>query len=140
MRVLLDTNVLVSAFLLRDAIPRRLVDHCLGSLDLVTSPKLIEELESVLSRPKIAARTSPLLAQGFIEAYSQTALLADEGPALSVCRDPADDHVLATAVAVEAALVVTGDNDLLVLDPFGDVRILTPVDALVWLSAHGEIQ
>lgn len=136
MRVLLDTNVLVSAFLLPDSIPRRVVDRCLGSLELVTSPRLIDELESVLSRPKIAARTSPLLTQGFIEAYRQTALLGDEGPALSVCRDPADDHVLATAVAAGAALLVTGDNDLLVLDPFGDVRIVTPIDALVWLSAH----
>ena len=54
------------------------------------------------------------------------------------CRDPDDDVVLATALAGECAAIVTGDQDLLVLDPFKGIRVLTPSAFWKWESANDE--
>ena len=50
------------------------------------------------------------------------------------CRDPADDIYLELALAAGADVIVSGDRDLLVLDPWRDVRILAPADFLAWAS------
>ena len=60
--------------------------------------------------------------------------LSDIGPA---CRDPNDDHVIATALAVKADCIVTGDKDLLALGQFGTVRILTARAFLTELTGGG---
>jgi len=51
-----------------------------------------------------------------------------------ICRDPDDDHVLALAIAAHADVIVTGDQDLLVLKTFQGIPILTPVQALEHLT------
>ena len=53
-----------------------------------------------------------------------------------ICRDPNDDHVLATSLAVGATMIVTGDKDLLVLESCKGIRIVTPADALTLLSSR----
>ncbi len=60
-----------------------------------------------------------------------------EPPALPqpVCRDPDDDEVLALAVAAQADLIISGDNDLLVLQQFNGIPILTPAEAAAMLGA-----
>ena len=52
-----------------------------------------------------------------------------------VCRDPKDDMVLALALAAQVDLIVSGDNDLLVLHPFKDIPIFSPADALLFIGA-----
>ncbi len=55
-----------------------------------------------------------------------------------VCRDPDDDKVLALAIAAQADLIVSGDNDLLVLQPFKGIPILSPAQAAALLGAKGK--
>ena len=128
MKVLLDTNVLVSALLKQGSIPARIVRAVWdGNLQLLISTELREELADVLQYPKIRKR---LLAQHidaaqFLELlpFFTTAVMLGK---VSVPRPrDADDWIaLATLVAGQAEWLVSGDRDLLVLsDPF---PILSP--------------
>ena len=128
MRVLIDTNVLVSALLLRNSLPRRVVDACMERSELVTSVHLLLEIDSVLMRPGIASRVDPHLTASFVDAYKRACILAEPKSIVTVCRDPQDNRVLEAALDANVAFVVTGDADLLVLDPFEGVRIVSPAD------------
>lgn len=123
MRVLLDTNVLVSAVLFGD-LPRRLLDAALqGRLVLVTGVELLDEFEDVLRDRFGFTRSAARLVRAETEAVAD---LVDPGDVPAVSRDPDDDVVLATAVAGAVEAVVTGDKDLLVLDAHQGVPILAP--------------
>ena len=132
MRILLDTNVLISAILFRGT-PRDLLDRAIrGELDLVTSPALLDELEDVLTRrfdfpPELVRAVSAEL-----ESLADV-VVPDDVPAVS--RDPDDDQVLAAAVFGEAEAIVTGDADLLVLARHQGVRIMRPGDFLAQLRS-----
>ena len=122
MRVVLDTNVLVAAVvadgLCRDLVRVRVLPH-----SIITSEPLFRELRATL-RSKFAADPDelPLLSQLNDEAeIVRPARLRER-----VCRDKDDDVVLATAVAGMADVIVTGDDDLLVLKEFRGIRILSP--------------
>ena len=129
MRVVCDTNVLVAALvaegLCRDIVKRRLPAH-----DLFTSKGLIDELVATLRRKfRVEPRDVP-----FLKAYRERAELVEpEKLKRPVCRDPDDDLVLATAVAAKAHCIITGDDDLLILERFAGIAILSPrafVDAM----------
>jgi uncharacterized protein len=121
-RVVLDTNVFVAAVvadgLCRDLVRVRVLPHT-----IITSEPLLRELRTTL-RNKFAAGPDelPLLSQLNEEAeIIRPARLREQ-----VCRDKGDDVVLATALAGKAYVIVTGDDDLLVLKEFRRVRILSP--------------
>jgi uncharacterized protein len=121
-RVVLDTNVFVAAVvadgLCRDLVRVRVLPHA-----IITSEPLLRELQTTL-RNKFAADPDqlPLLGQLNEEAeVVRTAPLPER-----VCRDRSDDIVLATAFAGKANVIVTGDDDLLVLNEFREIRILSP--------------
>ncbi len=123
MRVLLDTNVLISGILFR-GLPRSLLERAIrGELALVTSPALLDELERVLGDRFHVPRELARLARGELETLAEL-VAPDDVP--SVSRDPDDDQVLAAAVAGEAEAIVTGDRDLLVLLVHRGIPILTP--------------
>lgn len=125
MRVLLDTNVLIAAFIARGACSE-LLEHCVRNHTLISSKPLLQELEEKLSdkfgftRQEI--REVAVLLRGKTEIVEPVSL--DQ----SVCRDPDDDVVLATALAGECECIVTGDKDLLVLERFRQIPILAPAD------------
>ncbi len=121
MRVVLDTNVFIAAVvaddLCRDLVRVRVLAHT-----LITSEPLVHELRTV-SRAKFAVDPVelPLLAQLNEEAEIVTPAELRGG----VCRDEDDDVVLATALAGKADVIVTGDEDLLVLKKFRGIEILS---------------
>jgi hypothetical protein len=122
-RVLLDTNVLVSAVLF-GGLPRRLVDQALrGELDLVSGSTLLDEFEDVLIERFGFARAAARLTRAEVEAVAE---LVAPPRIEAVCRDADDDIVLATAVAGSVDVLITGDKDLLVLEAHGGVPICTP--------------
>ena len=122
MRVVLDTNVFIAAVvadgLCRDLVRVRVLAHT-----LITSEPLLHELRTI-SRAKFAVDPVelPLLAQLNEEAEIVTPAELHGG----VCRDKDDDVVLATALAGKADVIVTGDEDLLVLKKFRRIKILSP--------------
>lgn len=132
LRAVADANVLVSAALARSPqAPSVLVlDAALdGRAEMVTSPLLLREITSVLSRPRLRKYLSTDEATRFVaDLAAQTTLMVDPpGPHPTVCRDPRDDYLIALAEASGAEAIITGDLDLLVIDPGQlDVEIITP--------------
>ena len=125
MRIVLDTNVLVSAALKRQSMPgmAALVVERRGGLlkSLVTEQQLFE----VVSRPYLAALIDPA-SQTWLRELMAAAELVEITEHIAACRDPTDDKFLELAVNGRADLIVTGDGDLLVLNPFRDIPIVTP--------------
>jgi uncharacterized protein len=121
-RVVFDTNVLYSA-LAAKGFSEEVVDEAVAECDLVWSDPLKQELESLLTRRhKIGPATRIAL-----EAYVDLCEFVEPEPLDErVCRDKDDDVVLATALAGKADVIVTGNEDSLVLKKFPGIEILSP--------------
>ena len=130
MRVVFDTNVLYSAIAAK-GFSEEVVDEAVGDCVTVWSDPLQQELESLLARRyKIGPAT-----QTALTAYADLREFVDPQPLSErLCRDKADDVVLATALAGKADIIVTGDDDLLVLKKFRGIRILSPRKFLEFLD------
>lgn len=127
MRLLLDTNVLVSAMLF-GGLPQNLVQQAFrGEFELVTSEAILDELEGVL-REKFAR--PPVVARALREELASVADVRRPPQTLRVTRDPADDMVLAAALDGRADSIVTGDKDLLPLGTYEGISILTVRQAI----------
>lgn len=133
MRIVADTNDIVSAFLW-GGVPRQVLDAAEQQrIELFSSRALIAELEDVLSRGKFAkqlgqTRFTPayLLAR-----YTQLAtLIAPAELSVSELRDPDDAAVLACALAARADLIVSGDADLLSMGSHQGIPIITAAQAV----------
>jgi putative PIN family toxin of toxin-antitoxin system len=131
-RLVLDTNTVVSGLLWKNA-PSRLIDVALhGRIELFTTQPLLLELEDVLPRQKLARRVA---ASGLSVAQlvARYALLARSvAPAIikPISVDPDDDQVLACALAAQTELIVSGDGDLLNLKTYQRIPIVTVAEAL----------
>ncbi len=122
MRLVLDTNVLVSALHFGGR-PRRLLEAVLsGRHQLVGGTAILVELEAVLVDNCRWERGRAAAARSEVEAVSDM-VTPVEVP--HVCRDPDDDEILAIAIAGNADALVTGDSDLLALIRYEGVRIVT---------------
>jgi putative PIN family toxin of toxin-antitoxin system len=129
MRAVIDTNILVSAVIR----PHGTVGPVLlrlrqGDYTVLYAWASLEELIDVLNRPRI--RDKYHLTDQDIQTVVGLLLLRGEGvtPAetVTVCRDPKDDKFLEIALAGEADVIVTGDQDLLALHPFAGIPIVPP--------------
>jgi putative PIN family toxin of toxin-antitoxin system len=125
-RVVIDTNVIVSALLLPRSVPRQVVDWaiCYGQI-LVSEPTLVE-LWDVLSRPKFEKYFSKGRRLDFFAALVREAEVIDVEHDIVECRDPKDNKFLEVAVSGAANYIVSGDADLLVLHPFRGIAIVSP--------------
>lgn len=137
MRVVLDTNIVVSALLWRGA-PYRLLNVLVARADcsLVASTPMLEELARVLLRPYLARRLTTIGndAATILRDYMTVTRLVTPIDIAPVCRDADDDMVLATALAAKAELIVSGDDDLLTLGRWRDIAIVTAADAIALLK------
>jgi putative PIN family toxin of toxin-antitoxin system len=140
-RAVIDTNVLISAQFWRGA-PHALLAHVRdGDLTLILSPALLAEFALVTGRTKfqtILRRAGRPQSQILAELL-QLAEMIDPPPLPApVCRDPDDDKLLALARAANADIIISGDQDLLTLGSFDDIRILNPADVLAKLTGAPE--
>lgn len=134
MRTVLDTNVVLSALLWRGT-PYHLLETFRRSdgTQLFASISLMEELARVLVRPFASKRLKQLgrTVNEVLEDYvSAVGLVSPVAIPRVVTTDLDDDHVIATAVAAEAELLVSGDADLLKIGTHRGIRIVTPAEAL----------
>lgn len=127
-RWVLDTNTLISRLLLPAGTAGRAVDHALALGVPLVSDDTLDELVRVLSRPKFDRWVTVAERQRFIQLLAGVARRVPITHRVQACRDPHDDMFLHVALNGEAEAIVTGDRDLLVLDPFHGVRILNPAD------------
>lgn len=130
-RIVLDSSVLVSAFLAKTGAAARVFDHALADrVRLVLSEAIIAETRNVLLTYARIRQRYPYTdddAAGFCVRLGQAFTLLTAFPPVSgVCRDPTDDMVLACAVAADARYLVTRDKDLLVLRRYAGIDILPP--------------
>ena len=127
-RWVLDTDTLVSRLLLPGGTAARAVDHALALGVPLVSDDTLAELADVLSRPKFDRWVTLAERQHFVQLLGGVARRVNITHRVQACRDPKDDKFLHVALNGEAEAIVTGDRDLLALDPFHGVRILRPAD------------
>ncbi len=134
-RVVLDTSTLVGAIMLPQSVPRQAFMKALGSGTLCASPATLAELERVLLRKKFDRYLDHDSRLDFFRRYRHQVLLfpvteAEEAGLPQACRDPRDNKFLALALHCSADVLVSSDDDLLVLNPWQDIPILTPAQFL----------
>jgi uncharacterized protein len=125
MRLVVDTNVFVSAILKANSLPFLVVRWIDQHGGLLKSAATEREILGVLERPHIAAVTIPSFRSDLAKMLAQ-AELVPISERIAACRDPSDDKFLELAVNGHADLIVSGDGDLLALNPFREIPIVTP--------------
>lgn len=135
MRIVVDTNVLVSAYV-STGTPRRLLDAAFdGTFFLCTSEALLAELLDVLGRSHIAPRMQRAAAAVVEDLRKIAVVVAPAAVPRVVPTDADDDQVLAAALAAGADLIVSGDRrDLLPLGSYEGIPIVTAAEALQRLA------
>ena len=141
MRAVVDTNVLLAALLWHGPPHVLLARVRSGSLGLISSPALLAELADVLGRSKfdaILTRSNTSRENALAEVRQLAEVIEPRPLPQPVCRDHDDDELLALAIAAQADLIVSGDNDLLALQQFNGIPILSPAQAASMLRATGK--
>ncbi len=130
LRLVIDTNVLVSGLLTQNSMPQRVYDYAIAQATLLISQTTLLELERVLIRPKFDRYVSLEKRLRFIASFVARAEHVDITESIALCRDPQDNHLLELAACGSATHLITGDQDLLVLNPFRDIIIQQPSEFL----------
>jgi putative PIN family toxin of toxin-antitoxin system len=125
-RVVVDTNALISRLLLPGSVPGRAVRKAVDEGQLLVSEATLVELADTLARQKFDRYISLADRQEFLPLLGRVAEMVPITYAVRACRDPRDDKFLELAINGRASVIVTGDKDLLALDPFHDIPIVTP--------------
>jgi uncharacterized protein len=134
-RVVLDTSMLVSAALRVGYVPYQALLEALGAWDVCASVETLAELEQVLGREKFDRYLDEDSRRKFVAVIRRNAHLfavqsADLAAVDPPCRDARDNQFLALALAAEVDVVVSSDEDLLVLDPWRGIPLITPAEFL----------
>jgi len=125
-RVVTDTNVYVSRFIRAASIPGLAVIKAVRQDQTLVSMPIWMELRIVLHRSKFTRYTGPGLLDPYLRLVWMAAEIVLVSTPIRACRDARDDKFLEVAVHGKADLIVTGDRDLLDLNPFRGIAILTP--------------
>lgn len=141
-RIVLDTNTLVSGVISAGGPPRRLFDGARTlKFELCSSTVLLAELLEVLTREKFAARLAQagLMPLNIVSELRRIAhMVAPDNAPRVIADDPDDDHVIACAVAAQADLIVSGDKQLHSLGgQHQNIRIISATEALEFIKAVG---
>ena len=129
-RVVIDTNVFVSGLLISTSVPARVVNLAVRDHQLLVSSDTLRELARILLAPKFDKYVSRDKRADLIARLAPIVEVVEVVQTVRASRDPLDDALLEVAVNGQADMVVSGDDDLLVLHPFRGIAILRPADAL----------
>ena len=129
-RWVVDTNVLVSRLLLPGGTAARAVDRALANGVLLVSDETLTELAEALARPRFDRYASLDDRRHFVRLLGGVSRLVPIVHRVSACRDPRDDKFLHVALNGEAHALISGDGDLLALNPFHGIPVLSPAEFL----------
>jgi uncharacterized protein len=137
MRLVVDTNIFISAALKADSAPRHAVRWIERNGVLLKSTDTEQELFRTLAKPKLAGL---LRGTAFVDRLTRMMRAAESievGERIRACRDPDDDKFLELALNGRADMIVSGDTDLLALHPFRSIAIIGPAAFIQGLDAEG---
>jgi putative PIN family toxin of toxin-antitoxin system len=129
-RVVLDTNVVVSAAIVKEGNPAKIFEMLLlEEIENYTTKEIIEEIKDVLNRPRITKRLKQKDKEFITETFKQLSIIVN--PEIKINQlevDPDDNKFLECAVTAKANYIISGDDHLLNLKSFKDILILTPAE------------
>jgi putative PIN family toxin of toxin-antitoxin system len=125
MRLVVDTNVFVSAALKQASAPGATIRWLGIHGGLLKTAVTEQELMAVLQRPRIAPKVAPFVFDNLRMLFARAELVTI-AERVTVCRDPKDDKFLELAINGRADAIISGDADLLTLDMFRGIPIITP--------------
>lgn len=138
-RLVVDTNVLISAALSPAGAPSVLLNELQGTKAvLVFSEPTMRELTTRLLRPKFDRFVDRETRMRFLAEIDAVAEFVGISLVTMGCRDRSDDLFLETALTADCKLIISGDQDLLVLHPWLHIQILAPAQALETLFGRGK--
>ncbi|MBU0717333.1 MAG: putative toxin-antitoxin system toxin component, PIN family [Planctomycetes bacterium] len=126
LRVVCDTNVIISAMLLPLSVPRQAINRALREGRLLISAATTAELDEVIRRPRFDKYVSEEERIEFLTALVHEAELVNVVETVTDCRDPRNNKFLELAVSGRATHIVTGDSDLLAIHPFRGISVVSP--------------
>jgi uncharacterized protein len=133
LRVVFDTSTLISAMLGPGSTPSQALQSALEMAALYASAATLEELAKVIERDYLR-KYQPLVARReFLRDYSAHTQMLQPSKRIEDCRDSKDNQFLELALVAQAHAIVSSDDDLLVLHPWRDIKIVKPADFLVLL-------
>jgi len=130
MRCVVDTNVIVSASIFSLSVPSQAVRKALIEGTLLLSESTMDELKDVLFRSKFDLYVGRKERALFLAQLSATAEFVSIIQLVRECRDPKDDKFLEVALNGRADVIISGDTDLLGMNPWRGVNILSPTHYL----------
>jgi uncharacterized protein len=136
MKLVFDTNILVSAAMLPDSVPAQALNAAEEKGLVLYSDETLAELVTVLERPKLRPYLDPEMIAEFFVRVRITWQCVPIVQRVLLCRDPKDDKFLELALNGQADFLITGDQDLLVLHPYQDKPVLTPA---LFLTTIGQV-
>ncbi len=131
MKVVLDTNLLISAVLIKNSIPDKALRKAQNNCTILCSKTILGEYTEKLLLPKFNKYASVEKRINMLNDVEKEALFLEPELKISNCRDPKDNKFLELAVSGKASCNITGDKDLLELNPFRGIKIISPSDFLI---------
>ena len=129
MKLVLDTNIFISAFYWGGN-SQKIIDRVIEGIDeLYISEEIINEISEVMARPKF--KTERKTIDGYIKTIIKSGkIIKIEGKLKGICRDKDDDDKLECAIISNADFLITGDEDILILKNYENVKIITQKEYL----------
>lgn len=125
-KIVFDTNVLVSALLFKTSSSRLAYEKALLNHQIICSLECYKELVEVLSRPKFSKYFSEIDKSIFLINYYHSTQFVKVNMVVEDCRDEKDNKFLALAFEHSSDFIISGDNDLLTLNPYRNIPIISP--------------
>ena len=124
-RIVIDTNVIISAILFQNSNPAKAIKFAKQLGEILLSETIFREIQNTLSRPKFDRYLSLDSRRQVLSQLLLNSELIEITETITICRDPKDNKFLELAVNGNANFIITGDQDLLVLNPFRGIQIIT---------------
>ena len=125
-RFVFDANVMISALLFNDSVPGRAFSRARSLGTILVSGASLTELGRVLGGDRFDRYVTRAERDEFFAALIRESEAIEITETVRACRDPNDDRILELALNGRATCIVTGDADLLALNPFRNIEIVTP--------------